>query len=395
MKILFATHWANNMLIFRTWMLQEAVRRGYEVIVLCPPDAESKQFREMGCRHISWKLQRGGGIRNLWSAIIQARQVLQQEKPDSTVVYCVQPILAMLFAWKFSKAQGSLFPTFTGLGSLWTDLEPASLQKKGMRWIVERGLGRLLPQSKAVFVLNLDDKTQVASWSPKLQSIPGVLGKDFTTIPEMQGDRKTPVVQTLGEGVDLSFFQIPTHEYRVQARERWNIPQHAFVIGYVGRLIREKGAQAFLKFCREMAERSEVHFLVVGDPDIGNPSSLTLQEMTELESVPRLHRESWMQDVRPAYAAMDALLFFSVREGFPVTPIEAMACGVPVYALDAIGTREVIPKEWIVKAETWNRIPNVKEDSFSVRVRIQSLDRKKVQENLLECLKSSQNEPIC
>jgi len=374
------------MLIFRSWMLQEAVRRGYEVIVLCPPDADAKQFEDMGCRFIPWRLQRGGGLANLWSAIVQVRSILKSENPDTTVVYCVQPILTMLMAWKWSGQKGYLYPTFTGLGSLWTDLEPASVKKKGLRFVMERIFGWLLPQSKAVFVLNQDDKKQVTSWSSRLQTLPGVLGKDFANIPESQGDKNTHVVQTLGEGVDLSIFQIPTPEDRVQARERWNIPQDAFVIGFVGRLIREKGAQAFLQFCKAMSVRNEVHFLVVGDPDTGNPTSLSPSEMDDLEQVPRLHRESWMQDVRPAYAAMDALVFFSVREGFPVTPMEAMACGVPVFALDAIGTREAVPKEWIFMED---QILSEKVKSCApelVRSYVLSLDRKMVQGEMLECI---------
>jgi len=376
------------MLIFRSWMLQEAVRRGYEVIVLCPPDADAQQFEDMGCRFISWKLQRGGGLANLWSAIVQVRSILKSENPDSTVVYCVQPILTMLMAWKWSGQKGYLYPTLTGLGSLWTDLEPATVQKKGLRFVMERILGWLLPQSKAVFVLNQDDKMQVASWNSRLQPISGVLGKDFASLPESHGDKKTPVVQTLGEGVDLSFFEIPTPEDRVRARERWNIPQDAFVVGFVGRLIREKGAQAFLEFCKEMSERNEVHFLVVGDPDPGNPTSLSPLEMAELERVPRLHRESWMLDVRPAYAAMDALVFFSVREGFPVTPMEAMACGVPVFAFDAVGTREVVPKEWIFMED---QILSEKVKSCApllVRSHVLSLERKMVQGEILKVMAS-------
>lgn len=328
MKLLFVTHWANNMLIFRTFLLQEAVRQGHEVVVLCPPDAEAARFAMLGVRHIPWKLKRGGGVANLLEAILDARQIVRREQPDATVVYCVQPIMALLWAWKLCSRCGRLYPTFTGLGSLWTDLDPAPVKKRLVRKLVERVFGWLLPQSAKVFVLNRDDKVQVASWNPK-----GLLHK---------------VEQTLGEGVDLDHFKIPTFAERQAARVRWGIPADAKVIGFVGRLIREKGAPDFLKLCEKLKSDEHVHFLVVGDPDPGNPTSLSDNEMKALDAVPRMHREPWITDVRPAYAAMDVLVFLSAREGLPVSPLEAMAMGVPVVAYDAVGTREVVPVKWLV-----------------------------------------------
>jgi len=328
MKLLFVTHWANNMLIFRTWMLQEAVRQGHEVCVLCPDDKEAVQFSGLGVRHIPWILQRGGGVKNLLNATLQAKRIIRAERPDATVVYCVQPIMAMLWAWKLGGGHGKLFPTFTGLGSLWTDMDPPSWKKRMLRSAVERVFGWLLPQAQKVFVLNRDDKAQVTSWNSRCLA--------------------QKVEQTKGEGIDLDHFSIPSPEVKLAARVRWGIPEDAKVIGFVGRLIREKGAQDFLKLCAEFQKDPNVHFLVVGDPDPGNPTSLTDMEMQQLEAVPRLHREPWMDDVRPAYAAMDVLVFLSAREGLPITPLEAMAMGVPVIAKDAVGTREVVPLECLV-----------------------------------------------
>jgi len=323
MKLLFVTHWANNMLIFRTWMLQEAVRRGHDVYVLCPNDPEAIRFADLGVKHIPWVLKRGGGMVNMISAIVDVRSQLKNIAPDSTVVYCVQPIMAILCAWKLGGKTGKLFPTFTGLGSLWTDLDPPSLKKRAVRKMVERVFGFLLPQAQKVFVLNRDDKAQVTAWNP--QSL------------------QNRVVQTKGEGIDLDHFKPPTEQDRSKARARWDIPLDAKVIGFVGRLIREKGAPDFLKLCKEMQADTNIHFLVIGDPDLGNPTSLTAAEMQELEAIPRLHREPWMNDVRPAYAAMDVLTFLSAREGLPISPLEAMAMGVPVVGYDAVGTREVVP----------------------------------------------------
>lgn len=375
MKLLFVTHWANNMLIFRTFLLQEAVRQGHEVVVLCPSDAEAAQFAELGVKHVPWSLQRGGGAGNLLGAIIDARRILRQEQPDATVVYCVQPIMALLWAWKLGGRCGRLFPTFTGLGSLWTDIDPAPVKKRLMRNFVERVFGWLLPQASKVFVLNRDDKAQVASWNSKR-----LLNK---------------VTQTLGEGVDLDHFTIPTLAECRAARARWGIPADARVIGFVGRLIREKGAPDFLKLCEELKLDTHVHFLVVGDPDPGNPTSLTFQEMKALDAVPRMHREPWMNDVRSAYAAMDVLVFPSrYREGLPVTPLEAMARGVHVLAYNSVGAREIIPeRDLYLKGDVLAMVNGVRkflktyesrnENGFQA---LAEMDRKPIQRELLNAL---------
>lgn len=366
MKLLFVTHWANNMLIFRTFLLQEAVRQGHEVVVLCPPDAEASKFAELGVQHVPWSLQRGGGVGNLLGAILDARRILRQQQADATVVYCVQPILALLWAWKLGGCCGRLFPTFTGLGSLWTDLDPPPMKKRLGRNLVERVFGWLLPQASRVFVLNRDDKKQVASWNPKR-----LLHK---------------VEQTLGEGVDLEHFTIPTLTERNAARARWGIPADAKVIGFVGRLIREKGAPEFLKLCNRLKGDEHVHFLVVGSPDPGNPTSLSALEMKALDAVPRMHREPWMTDVRPAYVAMDLLAFLSAREGFPVSPMEAMAMGVPVIGFDSVGTREIIPPQWLISS--MDAFPSKLEnyEPADVRANVNSMDRIKIQRDFLSLI---------
>jgi glycosyltransferase involved in cell wall biosynthesis len=47
-------------------------------------------------------------------------------------------------------------------------------------------------------------------------------------------------------------------------------------------------------------------------------------------------------DVPRLYAAMDVLVLASHREGFPLTPMEAAAMGVPVVATDIRGCRQVV-----------------------------------------------------
>jgi glycosyltransferase involved in cell wall biosynthesis len=60
----------------------------------------------------------------------------------------------------------------------------------------------------------------------------------------------------------------------------------------------------------------------------------------------RIHvSQGWLADVRPWYAAADALVHPSWREGFPNVVIEAGAMGLPAIVTDINGSREIILPE--------------------------------------------------
>jgi glycosyltransferase involved in cell wall biosynthesis len=129
-------------------------------------------------------------------------------------------------------------------------------------------------------------------------------------------------------------------------REQMNIPQHAFVVGHVGRLAPEKNliflAQALVTF---LQKRSNVHCLIIGD----GPSAEDMQAIfTQSKVQSRVHfagiqRGSTLID---HYHAMDVFAFASKTETQGMVLAEAMAAGVPVIALEAPGVREIIKDQY-------------------------------------------------
>lgn len=129
-------------------------------------------------------------------------------------------------------------------------------------------------------------------------------------------------------GIDPHKYERPNSNTAV--RLKLGIDPDAFVLGVVGRLSAEKGADRALR-CLHAVRRDHpnVQLHVVGD----GPEKPRLQALAgELEIQANVRWWGWRDELRPLYGAMDALLLPSFREGLPNAALEAMAMRLPVAA---------------------------------------------------------------
>ena len=118
---------------------------------------------------------------------------------------------------------------------------------------------------------------------------------------------------------------------RDQIRAHWGIPSNALVVGYVGRIVRDKGITELAEAWKLLREEFPLlHLLVVGPLEPQDP--VPSEVIALLETDPRVHLTGWMSDLPPLYAAMDIVALPTYREGFPVTPLEAAAMALPIVA---------------------------------------------------------------
>ncbi len=149
-------------------------------------------------------------------------------------------------------------------------------------------------------------------------------------------------------GVDLTYYQRTADvlEKASALRRRFGISGSDFVFLFVGRLDHDKGIDELLRaFNRLRNEGAVAHLLLAGaeDPD-GKP---LLESTRQLMAVsPGVHvSDGWLEDVRPWYAAADALVHPSYREGFPNVVIEAGAMELASIVTDINGSREIIHED--------------------------------------------------
>ncbi len=144
-------------------------------------------------------------------------------------------------------------------------------------------------------------------------------------------------------GVNVRRFQL-TDAQRVEARalrDRHGIPADAPVVGFVGRLTRDKGiVELYDAFKQLKADFPELHLVLVGDFETGDP--VPPKTVSGLQCDPNVTVTGFVSNTELYYECMTLLAFPSYREGFPNVPLEAAASGLPVVGFNATGTVDAV-----------------------------------------------------
>jgi lipopolysaccharide/colanic/teichoic acid biosynthesis glycosyltransferase/glycosyltransferase involved in cell wall biosynthesis len=154
---------------------------------------------------------------------------------------------------------------------------------------------------------------------------------------KLVGDDKAIVLGKGSGGVDVRRFSPAGRESEtLSLREKLGIAADGLVIGFVGRLVRDKGIRELIEaFQRLNRKRPELRLLLVGDFEQGDPVEPEIRRF--IESSPAMIRPGFVPDTAPYYGLMDVLALPTYREGFPGVPLEAQASGVPVVTTTATG----------------------------------------------------------
>jgi len=130
-----------------------------------------------------------------------------------------------------------------------------------------------------------------------------------------------------------------------ELRNSYGLTNEHTVLGYVGRLTKDKGIEELLESFLQLHEKnSEMRLLVVGEFETGDPVSSQTYE--EINNNPHIIYINYQQNPIPFYFLMDVFVFLTKREGFGNVSLEASLAGVPVLAADVTGAKDtVIPGE--------------------------------------------------
>ncbi len=128
-------------------------------------------------------------------------------------------------------------------------------------------------------------------------------------------------------------------------RRRLGFPPDAQVVGFVGRLTRDKGLPELVEaFDAILAAKPDAHLLLVGWFDAAE-DALSHPLRSRIKKHPRIHSTGFVLDTAPYYRAMDVMVLPTWREGFPNVVLEAAASGIPVVTTLSTGSRDAVVPE--------------------------------------------------
>jgi glycosyltransferase involved in cell wall biosynthesis len=135
-------------------------------------------------------------------------------------------------------------------------------------------------------------------------------------------------------GVDRELFNSGRRDE--EWRRGHGIADGDVAIGFLGRLVMEKGLDAFAATMAELRKRNVPHkVLVIGD----GPARSCFEEQLAGAAFVGFQQGA---DLGRAVAAMDVLFNPSITETFGNVTLEAMACGVPIVAARATGSTSLV-----------------------------------------------------
>lgn len=150
----------------------------------------------------------------------------------------------------------------------------------------------------------------------------------------------------IGNGVDPDLFAPDRHAGRAAAVRGELGLGDGPVVGFTGRIVREKGAVEFAQAAGTLARRfPRAAFVMVG-ASLPSDRDGCLAEIERLRGVgglgERLVMTGYRDDVPAILSILDVFVMPSWREGMPRSLIEAMAAALPVVATDIRGCREEV-----------------------------------------------------
>ena len=153
-------------------------------------------------------------------------------------------------------------------------------------------------------------------------------------------------------------------------RNQYNILPTDKVVGYVGRLVKDKGIQELLNAWKQVIiTHPDARLLLVGPYEKRDSIDQSFKDYVEHEA--SIIHTGLMENVTPFYALMDIFILPSYREGFPTVVLEASAMELPI-----ITTRSTGCIDSIIENET-GVFTEINPDSIAEKINLYFIDNNK------------------
>lgn len=167
--------------------------------------------------------------------------------------------------------------------------------------------------------------------------------EDYKRARKMHLRKEGQVSLIPGVGLDKKRFH-PDRAAGMALRSRLEIPESDVVFLSVGELNANKNHEVIIKAFQNLLEKEKTGkdsgsywLLICGE---GRRRGALNSLIHNLGLGKRVLLCGYQKEIETYYQCADIFLFPSIREGFGMAPVEAMACGLPLVVADNRGTRE-------------------------------------------------------
>ena len=309
-KLLILVNDLSFFISHRLMVAKASIDKGFDVVIGYGElgGANKNLVIQNGIRITHVPMHRGGlNIFNDFKLLIRIWKCFKEEKPDIVHLVTIKPYL---YGGVISRLAGvpAVVSAVSGLGTIFIGKE---LRYKILRLF-------LYPFYKIAFnhfnqkviIQNKDDLKTLVEW--------GVL--------------KINKVKLLrGSGVKIADFS------------NLDEPEGTPIVCFAARFLRDKGINEFILAARLLHKKGiKARFCLAGEPDLNNPTSLSIDEVNKLKKDKSIEVLGYQNDISNLYAKSHIICLPSYREGLPKSLVEAAAASRAVVTTDVPGCREVI-----------------------------------------------------
>lgn len=316
------------------WFIVDSMRnlskKGYDVTLICNMDNGFVERNSDYAKCINLPMNRGASIKDLIKIPFILRKIFKENKfdliyytsPNASLYASVAGFLAGIKTRVYSQC-GLRYVAFSGI-------------RRKIFWFIEKMTCGLSTTIRAQSPLNMQFAIDEKLCLPEKISVVGIGG---TT------------------GVSLSQCDNFDHEQaKLELRKKYNIPENAFVYGYVGRINADKGINELITaFSILQEEYSNIYLVLVGMLDNANPIKDENLYLAENNSHIIMTGNVPPEQVYSYMAMFDILTHPTYREGFGKVLQEAMGMRLPIITTDVPGPSEVVERNisgLLVKAQS-------------------------------------------
>jgi glycosyltransferase involved in cell wall biosynthesis len=294
---------------FRLPLARSLRERGYEVVLISPPGEFVPRLLEAGFRWIEFRMARKS-LDPLGELVTLGRVVrlYQREQPDLVHHFTIKCVLYGGIAARLTRTR-AIVSAVTGMGYVFS---------------TENLTNRLLRPFLAILYRLALRRSRVIFQNP--DDLDTFLRRGLVCPDQSHLIR--------GSGIDIDYFRPAEFARSAPA-----------TVLMVARLLKEKGVQEFVEAASIVRQTfaPETRFLVAGDVDPGNPSSISEKQINLWGAAGDVIFLGHRSDVRDLMRSSDLMVLPSYyREGTPRSLLEAAACGLPLIAADVAGCREAV-----------------------------------------------------